>query len=329
MIKIFNTKTKYLVVIISLTILELLGFLYFFPVMSSNVMATIGVNNTVRTTMEVSGYIPPEITNVTVNNGNSIDLVANSTYPLNIFVIGRDFNGKGDIANISVRFYDNTTSSYAGADDNNSHYTNSSCKIDFSYGDAYQVSANCSVSLWYYANNATWIAETLIEDNETYTHSMNGSSTVNSLISLGLPDSLDYGLVNATLVSDEKIMNITNYGNTQVNISIEGYGVVRGDNLSMNCTLGSVKNISIYYEKYNLTASNTSSLNLTQFNLQYVNLTSDVGGIIRKFDLPSKVQDNNPNDAINSTYWRMYVPTGVAGNCSGNLIIGARRAAGS
>jgi len=38
---------------------------------------------------------------------------------------------------------------------------------------------------------------------------------------------------------------------------------------------------------------------------------------------------NVVNDAINSTYWRIYVPLGVAGTCQGNIVFGATVAPGN
>jgi len=84
--------------------------------------------------------------------------------------------------------------------------------------------------------------------------------TINSLLSIGVPDYIDYGLVNATNVSDEQIANITNFGNTRINLTLEGYAINRSDGLAMNCSLGVTKNISIMHEKYNLTSSNAGTL---------------------------------------------------------------------
>lgn len=77
----------------------------------------------------------------------------------------------------------------------------------------------------------------------------------------------------------------------------------------MNCSIGNIKNISINYEKYNLNTSTAGSLTLTEFEAAYVNLTSSP--VVKKFDLNYR-QNDTEDDAINSTYWRIYVPLGVA-----------------
>ena len=58
----------------------------------------------------------------------------------------------------------------------------------------------------------------------------------------------------------------------------------------------------------------------------YTNLSSSP--IVRKYDLDFRHNDL-VDDAFNSTYWRMYVPKGSAGNCSGNVVFGAVISGGS
>lgn len=146
------------------------------------------------------------------------------------------------------------------------------------------------------------------------------------MLALGLPDVLYYGTVSETEVSLENVTNVTNFGNTKINLSLSGYGWKLNDGNAMNCTLGDIKNISISLEKYNLTTSNPGVLNYTAFNQTYVNLTS--APIVKKYNLDYRHNDAF-NEAINSTYWRIYVPLGVAGTCQGNIVFGATVAPGS
>ncbi len=90
----------------------------------------------------------------------------------------------------------------------------------------------------------------------------------------------------------------------------------------MNCSLGQLKNISIAYEKYNITETNPGSLSFSSFEQFYANLTSQP--VVKKLDLKQR-EDDNVDDAINATYWRIYVPIGVAGSCSGNIVFGATK----
>ena len=112
----------------------------------------------------------------------------------------------------------------------------------------------------------------------------------------------------------------------KINLSLSGYARSVNDGNAMNCSLGATNNISIMYEKYNLTSTNIVT-NLAQFESgNYTNLTSAVA--VKRFDLDYRRNDT-VNEAINSTYFRIYVPVGVAGTCTGNIVFGATRAAGS
>jgi hypothetical protein len=320
--KLVVKKHLFLVVLVFLELTFVFLIISIFP---NNVLAGIGGNVTVITRLTV-GNVFPEVTSITINGGSSIDLVANDTKQVTLSAVVRDYNGDGDINSTFAVFFDKINSTYTSGDDNNSHYTNLTCIIDRSYPDEYSASVNCTFGLWYYANNATWNATLLVNDTGGYTGFNSTTITVNTLISLGLPNLIDYGTVNATQVSDEVNVSVTNFGNTISNLTLEGYGVTRGDNLSMNCSVGTIKNISIGFEKYNLTSSNISSLSLSQFESIYKNLTSNF--TVKKFDLPQRFNDDY-NEAVKSTYWRIYVPSGVAGNCSGNIIFGGIRANGS
>jgi len=290
-------------------------------------LAVVGQDNVTVSTLLDIGNVFPEVLNVTIDGGAaSVDLSPNSTVDVVVFVVARDYNGDSDITNVTAEFFDNSASFYGDSDDNNYHYTNSSCVIDTGYGDAYEISANCTFSLQYYANNATWNASVRVIDTLGIEGSGSNIITVNTLLALGLPDSINYGQVNATEVSDEQVANVTNFGNVIANLSLSGYAVSEGDGYAMNCSLGNVQNISIDYEKYNLSSSVVGDLNLTQFENNYTNLTSSP--VVRTFNLNQR-QNDFTNDAVNATYWRIYVPIGVAGSCTGNIIFGAVQDTGS
>jgi hypothetical protein len=313
--------------LIFLIILELVLFAIFFSFFPEGVFAGIGTNNVTVITNLTVGNVYPEMSNVSIeNNASSVALTPNASKTINCIGVATDYNGWDDVKNASAVFYDNTSSSYAGADDNNFHYTNSSCLIAQYDGDPYMDWINCTFNVWYYANPGVWTCTILV--NDTAGKGGYGSDTINisTLLALGLPDFIYYGLVNATEVSGENLSNVTNYGNVKINLSLSGYGFKVNDGNAMNCTIGAIKNISIGYEKYNLTISTPGVLNLTQFNQTYLNLTS--APAVKIYNLNYR-QNDTFNEAINSTYWRIYVPTGVAGTCSGNIIFGAVQAPGT
>jgi hypothetical protein len=302
------------------------------------VNAVIGENNvTVQTTLEV-GNVYPEVLNVSCEDGSvDFSLTPANTTVISCVSIVRDFNGDYDIDGTNGTylgvFFDTVASSYGGTDDNNNHYTNNSCYIDTSFpdwngitDDAYTVLANCTFEIEYYANPENWNFSILVNDSLGWSAMGSDEISVNELLALGLPDTINYGLVNATYVSDENVTNVTNYGNVPINLTLEGYAVTQGDGKAMNCTLGSVGYINVSYEGYSLNNSYPGVLDLSEFQSNYTNLTSSA--VTRRFDLDYR-QNDVINEAVNETYWRIYVPIGVAGTCSGNIIFGATQGAGS
>jgi len=314
---------EFFVFLVEPIVFFLFFFFSFFPFFLDITTADIGENVNVLSGIEI-GKSPPNIRFVDIGNG-SINLIPNSTKIVNCAVEIEDFDGEIDIKNVSAKFF-HSTSFDNDVDDNNKHYTNNSCYINESYGDGNTVLANCLFDVWYYANAGIWNCSVVVDDYSNYEVNGSNITQVSSLLAVGLPSIINYGAVNSTYVSDESITEVINFGNVIINLSLSGYAVSEGDNLSMNCTLGSLKNISIKYEKYNLTASTPGSLTLSQFEAAYINLTSSP--VVKKFGLNYR-QNDTENEAFNSTYWRIYVPVGVAGSCSGNIVFGAAQSSES
>lgn len=276
---------------------------------------------------------PPTISNFSADDAFStppreIDLTAAGNTTVSCTGIVTDLDGDATLSNGSSEFFDLTNSFFGDSDDNNDHYTNGSCSLDSAFGNENQSLASCTYSVRYFANSGNWNCTLRVYDNQSISGFRSNTTTINTLLAFSLPDLIDYGTVSAGNVSDERIVNITNVGNARVNLSLSGYGRYVGDGNAMNCSLGGTRNISISYEKYNLTASNAGGLNLAQFESRYVNLTSNA--ITRRFNLNWRQNDASSGvDDYNATYWRIYVPAGVAGSCTGNVVFGATIGAGS
>lgn len=292
-------------------------FLFFSLVPFNDFVYAQNISEVVLTTLTV-GNVYPEVINVSIQNGAAtVDLIANNTKMIACVGIVRDYNGDGDIANVSSAFYA-SGSNYGDGDDNNTHYSILLCTLNKSYGDQYEAIALCNYTVPYYANNATWNCTVKVTDNQTWYALGSDDITINPLLALDLPSNINYGTVNATVISEENVTRVDNVGNVGFNLSLYGYAVYNGDNLSMNCSLGTLKNISIGFEKYNLTASNPGFFPaLSNFDENYTNLTGSA--ITKLFDLHQR-QNDTDNEAFNQTYWRIYVPLGVAGTCSGNIV---------
>jgi len=274
---------------------------------------------------------PPNISSAEVDDdlttpANEIDLIPADTKEITCRAIVTEYDGKNSLANSTGKFFDNSISNYNAADDNNMHYTNNSCYINYSYGNINEAEVLCKFYIWYYANSQNWNCTLDVNDNLSI-HSRKGDLTfINPLLALGLNSVIDFNIVNDRDISNESKFNVTNYGNVKINLSLSGYGFRENDGNAMNCSLGEIKNISISNERFNLTNSNTREINLSEFGNKYANLTSSPD--VKKFNLDYRKNDLI-NEAINITYWRIYVPRGVYGDCQGNIIFGAVRAPGN
>ena len=317
-----NKKNRYYVGVFALEMF-LIGFMLFFN-FSPFVLGEVGENATVVSYLEI-GNVYPEILNISVDNyASEVILIGNSTKEVYCQAIIRDFNNETNFDSVYAEFYN---SSWGGSDDNNYHYTNNSCDIVTEFGtwngisdSIYTALANCTFDVLYYSNPGEWNCTMVVTDDEGLNATGDDNVTMAELLSVGLPTSINYGIINATYVSGEEVADVTNYGNVEIDVAISGYAISEGDGLAMNCTLGSLQNISIEYEKYNVSDSTSGSLSLTEFENNYINLTESP--VTEDYNLAFR-QDDVTNEAYNSTYWRIYVPTGVAGTCQGNIVFGA------
>ena len=302
-----NKKT-----IISEIISGLIFFLSIFAlftattIMSSDVL---GVNNMSTITKVNVSNSEPDLYKVIIAP-NPIDLNPGSTYKVNCTGYVYDINGWGDIIKANATLYD-TTQGNGGAIDNNHRYQNLSCNCTQFETENFNASCTCTLDVFYYANNGTWRCNMTIMDQHGLKDTLNSSTAViNSVIGINTPSEINYGNLSVTETSEEKIANISNYGNVPINISIRGYGgydTNNPDNLSMTCNIG---NISILYERY-------STIRGTSFT-DMINL-SNITKEIDDFKLPIRTNDTNYGNDTNATYWRIYIPNSVAGSCNGTI----------
>ena len=245
---------------------------------------------------------------------NEIDLIAASTQEVGCSAVIEDLDNNLD--NVWGVFYADS-SFYEDDNDNNEHYTNDSCFINSSYGNVNESEVICKYNVHYYAYSDNWTC--IINANDILGVESNASdgTFINSLLSVGAVSSINYGDLTGDSVSNESVLNITNYGNVDIDLSLYGYGNEEGDNYSMVCDSG---NISVEYQKYNLTSPNTGEMGFSELEDVYYNLSSE--SVLRSFNLDMRRNDI-VNNAINQTYWRIYAPSYVNGNCSGNIFIGA------
>ncbi len=269
-------------------------------------------NISLNSPVSFSSVLVEDAINLTLNE---IDLLTNNTREVICETVLEDFDGD-NITNIFSEFFSDDNSFFGDIEDNNYHYTNSSCFVNESYGNENQSKVFCSYDVWYYANSENW--KCVINAADNLTNATGEDLTyINGLLSIEVVDSLDFGSMFNKNVSDEFEIVVHNRGNIFLDLSLSGYGATIGDGYSMICSGGD--NIDVGYKKYNF-SSFAGDLNLFEFESNYINLTSLP--FTNDFNLGFR-QNDLINDAYNSTYWRIYVPQGVGGSCQGNIIFGA------
>lgn len=284
---------------------------------------SVGENVNVGTQLNV-GENYPEILNITLSDSNVV-LIPNSTKKFTCSSLLLDYNLDDDLVSLEGVLY-SEFSSLENLDDKNSHYTNASCEIIRDFGsyqgvvdDEWTALGICSFELESYSEPGEWTCRMDVVDSSGRSDSSLEIFSVLELLALGLPDFIDYGEVNSTYVSKEVEMEVINFGNVLVDLALNGYGSSLGDGFSMVCGLGS-GGIPIDYQKYSLGNSFFGDLSFSEFEENYLNLTSVVS--VADYNLDYR-KDDSFNDAVNSTYWRIYVPRDVAGSCTGNIVVGA------
>ena len=189
------------------------------------------------------------------------------------------------------------------ADDNNTHYTNTSCI--FSELGNY----SCSFNLLYHANNGSWNCNFTASSYEAVNWS-NITTNVDTLSAIEiLPDLIEYGNVNSGNISSLIPVNISNMGNVLLNLDLFAYGAFINDSLALNCTLG-----NLTYE--NQKVSTNSSLNFDAM----INVS---GSTTIPTMLSLGLQKRITTPSYNTTFWRLNIPPGPQRNCSGTVVFTA------
>ncbi len=274
----------------------------------------IGANNSTVTTRVNVSNTPPTLYSVEILDA-PIDLTPGTTTEVVCHGEVYDQNGYDDITYVNATLFD-TTNGYAhgDADDKNYHYTNASCEACTQLATD-NASCNCSFSVEYYANNASWSCNMTVKD-ANFTSNESASGVFNPVLGLSTPSEIDYGDVAVAATSAEQEVNITNYGNIQMNLSVWGFGgdnFTIGNNLSMICTTG---NITVTNERYD-------TIQGENFN-DMINLSNE-SAMVSGFILNQRTNDSNIEygDDLNITYWMFQVPYSVSGTCNGTVVFEA------
>ncbi|RMD45393.1 hypothetical protein D6829_02460, partial [Candidatus Pacearchaeota archaeon] len=138
----------------------------------------------------ISMNSPPNVTNISVddifqNPADEIDLTPANTTSVICSAIITDPDGIGQLSEYNSSFYSLNSSFFSDADDNNLHYTNSSCAVNTSYGGPTEASINCTFNVWYYANAESWACTIKAKDVFNTSSNSTDSTKINALLALG------------------------------------------------------------------------------------------------------------------------------------------------
>jgi hypothetical protein len=203
-----------------------------------------------------------------------------------------DPDGAGDLSSVNGELYDDDSVDTGCTANPNNCYTNSSCALTGCSGTT--CTANCTFTpVRHYTNaSANWKCNLTATDTGSLKSSNYATATVNNLTAIDAANTINFGSVTPGTYSSNTSENIINCGNMLLDTMINGSG--------MTCGFGTilVGNISYSASQASGYVALTNTLTTLDFNL--LKATSDAG--------------SNKNN-----WWRLYVPTIVAGSCIGNV----------
>ena len=325
-----NTKHRLILGSFAIAYVLIIFSLFFTP---ADIVLVFGLDNvnssnyenvTVWTRVNVTNA-RPEILNLSITD-------TNTGYPNNVTLAGgslrlvecnssiRDWNGMDGNITVNATFF-HITSTAESNDNNATHYTNSSCTnrtAAYGQNNVYK-DYTCGFALKYYALNGTWACNVMVldsKDDKNYTVNRTNTTFVYPLYALNITNGIDYGDMAVGDVSPERIANVSNFGNMDINLTVQGYGSVSGDAWAMVCNGSlSTSNISIDNQAF--------YFNATGLFGEMIPMNGSVQPV-SNVTVPKRT--DTTQTVFNSTYWKLYLdpaenPFGV---CTGYVIFAAR-----
>ena len=220
-----------------------------------------------------------------------IDLSACSTVVLWCNATITDDDGWEDIDVVNATFWDPAATTEDASDDNSSHYTNYTCSLGTNT-TANDVPANCSFTLWYYANPVDWTCKIYANDTSGNVDSNSTTTvTINTLRALDAENTINFGSLAPGATSPSDVNNtVTNCGNAIIDLNLTGTNLT-------NAT-ASVSNITVTYIKYNLTNANQDYT---------ANMTSLTESDLTRSEFSLAKSMANPSNR--TTHWKTSLPS--------------------
>jgi len=250
---------------------------------------------------------------VTLTEGTTKNVVCTATIT--------DVDGCEEITGVSAVFYRTNVSGGAGAaDDNNDHYS-ISCIVDggtCTGGEDTDANYTCTFPVYYYADptdagsyEATdWTCQVTPSDGVGPGTAATDVIEMASLAALDVDNTINYGelALGADTDSSNQQTTVTNRGNVQIDVTLDGYGSSDGDGKSMTCDWGAVVIGNEEYSGSAFTYGAGTDLTDSAFEL----------------DLDVTQQTNDVSPSTKEVYWGFGLPeSGVYGSCGGTVIFTA------
>lgn len=259
----------------------------------------------------------PTISNTTMTfndhvAGSDIQLTASSnTNVVSCNATATDTNGWQDIVSASAKFY-HSSSSVGAADDKNVHYsavngTLGIGKCNVGTGSGNDVGIVCQIYLEHEATNGTWYCNITVTDAGGYTGSNVTNASVAQLVAMTVAnDTLAFGNMATNTNSSTLAANVTNEGNVNIGVQVNGTAMVCSTTGSIPLT--NIKYSATYQAYEAMSTSLTGS-------------PTTVSGFSLK---PEGITPFGEDEiASANTYWAIGVPLGVKGTCVGNVTVTA------
>jgi hypothetical protein len=188
-------------------------------------------------TIEISQ--PPQVSNVSLNNGENIYLIEGSTTSVFASATVYDLNGYQDITSISAKVFRSGVGEDCSENSNNC-YNAISCATSSCAG--YSCHVSCEFSVWFNADptasstpweTENWVGKIVARDSKNYTGSATNSAEsvdVMPLLAISVPGVLNYGeLTPGSLTNPLSTSTpVTNTGNCSLDLSLFGTNMVAG-----------------------------------------------------------------------------------------------------
>ncbi len=260
----------------------------------------------------------PDASNANMESGAaSINLTSGTTKSITGTVDVTDEDSCQDIDTVNARFY-RTSLGYAGSADNNNRYI-ITCTVQAGTctgAEDTTASYNCNYDIQYYAEGTDPASQNSADDWSYEARPVDevgegdysiDTTEINSLVSIATTSFIDFGLLQlgTNTGSTNQIIEVTNIGNTRVDILLSAYAVTEQDGNSLSCSYGVIPITNL---KYNL-----------------LGFTYDTGGTAvssSPVEIDFDLEKSTGSTSKSNVYFGLQIPiVSVSNNCTGTVVI--------